>query len=160
MIDVLSNQVFARFGLPNKVHSDRGKAFMNTDIQQFLDVCGVEISHSSKYNPAGNGQNERYNGELQRLIARILKENGLDSIDWEQCLGEALFILRFRVCESTGSSPHDLFFRFRRRYFADSDLKLLPNDADFTMNKGKIQRGSKVFIRNFVLVKKTSTRER
>ena len=154
-IDVLSNQVFARFGLPNKVHSDRGKAFMSTEIQQFLDGCGVEISHSSKHNPAGNGQNERYNGELQRLITRILKENGLDSLDWEHCLGEALFILRSRVCESTGSSPHDLFFRFRRRYFADSDLKLLAKDSDFTMNKGKNQRGSKVFIRNFVRVKKT-----
>ena len=47
------------------------------------------------------------------------------------------------------------FFRFRRRYFADSDLKLLASDADFTMNKSKIQRGSKVFIRNFVRVKKT-----
>ena len=117
VIDVLSNQVFARSGVPNKVHSDRRKAFMSTDIQQFLDGCGVEISHSSKYNPAGNGQNERHKGELQRLITRILKENGLDSIDWEQCLGEALFNLRSRVCESTGSSPHDLFFRFRRRYF-------------------------------------------
>ena len=63
---------------------------MSTDIQQFLDGCGVEFSHSSKYNPAGNGQNGRYNGELQHLITRILKENGLDSIDWEQCLGEAL----------------------------------------------------------------------
>ena len=48
-----------------------------------------------------------------------------------------------------------MFFRFRRHYFADSDVKLLANDADFTMNKGKIQRGSKVFIRNFVRVKKT-----
>ena len=48
-----------------------------------------------------------------------------------------------------------MFFRFRRRYFADSDLKLLANDADFTMNKCKIQRGSKVFIRNVVRVKKT-----
>ena len=128
---------------------------MSTDIQQFVDGCGIEISHSSKYNPAGNGQNERYNGEIQRLITRILKENGLDSLHWEQCLGEAFFILRSRVCESTGSSPHDLFFRFRRRYSADSDLKLLANDADFTMNKGKIQRGSQVFIRNFVRVKKT-----
>ena len=155
VIDVLSNQLFARFGLPNKNHSNRGTAFMSTDIQQLLDGCGIEISHSSKYNPAGNGQNERYNGELARLITRILKENGLDSIDWEQCLGEALFILRSRVCESTGSSPHDLFFRFRRRYFADSDLKLLANDADFTMNKGKFQPGSKVFIRNFVRVIKT-----
>ena len=57
VINVLSNQVFARYGLPNKVHSDRGKAFMSTDIQQFLDGCGIEISHSSKYKPAGNGQN-------------------------------------------------------------------------------------------------------
>ena len=112
MIDVLSNRVFARFGLPNKVHSDRGKAFMSTDIQQFLDGCGVENSYSSKYNPAGDGQNERYNGELQRLILRILKENGVHSIYSEQCLGEAFFILRTRVCESTGSSPHDLFFSF------------------------------------------------
>ena len=120
VIEVLSNQVFARYGLPNKVNSDRKKSFMCTDIQQFLDCCGIEISHSSKYNPAGNGQNERYNGELQRLITRILKENGLDSLHWEQCLREALFILRSRVCESTRSSPHDLFFfRFRRRYFAD-----------------------------------------
>ena len=89
------------------------------------------------------------------MITRILKENGLDSIYWEQCLREALFNLRSRVCGLTGSSPHDLFFRFRRRYFADSDLKLLANDADFTMNKGKTQRGSKVFNRSFVRVKKT-----
>ena len=148
VIDVLSNQVFARYGLPNKVHSDRGKAFMSTDIQQFLDGCGIEISHSSKYNPAGNGQNEGYNGELQRLITRIVRENSLDSLDWQQCLGEALFILRSRVCESSGSSPHDLFFfPFRRRYFAGSDLKLLANDADFRMS-------------NFVRVKRTDPHEK
>ena len=66
-----------------------------------------------------------------------------------------MFILRSRVCESTGSSPHDLFFRFRRSYSGHTDLKLLANDADFTMNKGKIPRGSQVFLRNFVRVKKT-----
>ena len=120
----------------------------------FLDSCSISLTHSSKYNARGNGRNERYNGELQRVMTRILGENGLKPDDWELVVGESLFILRSRICKATGKSPHDMFFSFQRRIFANSkDLDSL--EAPQIVKNKDLKRGSHVLIRNFVRHRKT-----
>jgi hypothetical protein len=108
------------------------------------------LTHSSKYNPRGNSQVERYNGELQRVVRRLLRERQLVEEEWEQVLNEALFICRSMVCESTKRTPHDSFFRFGRKVFPGIGLEYvqIPSESE-------LSRGSPVFVRNFVRRKKS-----
>ena len=54
--------LFAIFGSPAYIHSDRGASFMSEQLRQFLHERRVAISRTTPYNPKGNGQCERYNG--------------------------------------------------------------------------------------------------
>ena len=56
-------QLFSLFGMPSYIHYDhgRGASFMSQQVKEFLNSKGVAMSRSTPYNPAGNGQVERYN---------------------------------------------------------------------------------------------------
>ena len=69
--------LFAIFGLPSYVHSDRGAAFMSRELQQFLTGKGVATSRTTSYNPSGNGQVERFNGTIWKAISTALKSKNL-----------------------------------------------------------------------------------
>ena len=155
LIYVLAKEIFARYGLPTSILADNGSQFISEEFKTFLNSCSISLTHSSKYNPRGNGQNDRYNGELQRVMTRILRENGLKPDDCDFVVGESLFILRSLICEATGKLPHDMFFNFQRRIFANSnDLDSL--EAPQIVKNRDLKRGSHVLIRNFVRHRKTN----
>ncbi|GFV79415.1 retrovirus-related Pol polyprotein from transposon opus [Trichonephila clavipes] len=54
--------IFSIFGMPSFIHSDRGSSFMSHELKSFLTSQGIATSRTTPYNPAGNGQVERYNG--------------------------------------------------------------------------------------------------
>ena len=152
LINILAKEIFARHGLPTSIHADIGSQFISEEFKTFLDSCSISLTHSFKYKPRRNGQNDRYNGELQRVMTRILRENGLKPDDWEIVVGESLFILRSRICEATGKLPHDMFFNVQRRIFANSnDLDSL--EAPQIVKNRDLKRGSHVL--NFVRHRKT-----
>lgn len=47
--------LFAIFGVPAYIHTDRGFAFMSEDLKNFLHERRVAVSRTSPYNPQGNG---------------------------------------------------------------------------------------------------------
>ena len=55
-------QLFALFGTPSFVHSDRGSQFMAEDFDSQLLQWGIALSRTTPYNPQGKGQTEQYNG--------------------------------------------------------------------------------------------------
>ena len=150
VIRVLRDEVFSRYGLPVSVHSDRGPQLMSEEFAQYFRSIGVKLTHSSKYNPRGNGQCERYNGEIQRIMSRVLRQEGLEELDWEGVLPEVLWIMRSVMCQSTGKSPHEAFFQFKRRVFPDGDIGKLVSVDKIDGFPGDLSRGSPVFVRNFV----------
>jgi len=50
------SQIFAVFGLPPYVHSDRAASIMSWELNEYLHSKLVATSHSSPYNPTGNSQ--------------------------------------------------------------------------------------------------------
>ena len=54
-------QLFSLFGMPSFVHNDRAPDFLSGEIKAYLNGRGVATSRTSRYNPRGNGQVERYN---------------------------------------------------------------------------------------------------
>ncbi|QQP58573.1 Uncharacterized protein FKW44_003939, partial [Caligus rogercresseyi] len=108
-------EVFSIFGLPSLVHTDRGKGFMSKELSEFLHKKGVAISHSTPYNPSGNGQIEKYNGVIWKTVQLALKTNGADISSWESVLHDALHSIRSLLCTSTNETPHERMFRHDRK---------------------------------------------
>ena len=57
-------ELFAIFGSPGYIHSDRGTAFMSSELRTFLFQNNVALSRTTPYHPQGNGECERYVGVL------------------------------------------------------------------------------------------------
>ena len=109
------NQLFAIFGMPGFIHNDRAPDFLSDEVKQYLHSKGIATSKTSRYNPRGNGQCERYNGIIWRSINLALKSSNLPLSAWEQVLPDALHSIRSLLCTSTNSTPHERLFNFNRK---------------------------------------------
>ena len=107
--------LFCLVGMPESIHSDRGKAFVSAQFKQFLYERGIALTHSSPYNPRGNSQIERLNGTIWRTIELTLKGRGLETKGWEQVLPDSLHSIRSLLCTSTNKTPHERFYAFSRK---------------------------------------------
>ena len=107
--------LFSLFGMPAFVHSDRGASFMSQELQAFLREKGVATSRTTSYNPAGNGQVERYNGIVWKAVEMSLKSKNLHTKYWQVVLPDVLHSIRSLLCTATNETPHERFFRFPRR---------------------------------------------
>ena len=69
------NQLFAIFGMAAYIHSDRGTLFMSAELVHYLTSKGIATSHTTLYNPRGNGQTERYNVSYGMLLDWLFGQN-------------------------------------------------------------------------------------
>ena len=122
--------LFALFGAPSAIHSDRGTQFESAKLNNFLLRNGVVKSRTTPYHPQGNGQCERINGTILKAISLALRSLGLDKGQWELVLPQALSSIRSLLCTATNEVPHDRMFRFSRTSLS---LQRLP---DFLLNEG------------------------
>ena len=56
------NQLFSIFGMPACVHSERAPSLISRELKDYLFSKGIATSRTSRYNPKGNEQVEKYNG--------------------------------------------------------------------------------------------------
>ena len=122
-------RLFALFGLPSAIHSDRGSNFMSTELRNYLSNLGIAQTRTTPYHPAGNGQCERFNGVLWKSILLTLKSQGKSTAEWEGVLDLVLNASRTLLCTATNENPHERLFRFPRRSQVGTSLPswLVPN---------------------------------
>ena len=104
---VLLNEWFFKFGVPSRIHSDQGRSFESTLIQQLCCLYGVEKSRTTPYHPAGNGQCERFNRTLHNLLRTLPVSR---KRNWPSCLPHVLFCYNTTPHQVTGESPFFLMF--------------------------------------------------
>ncbi|KAL0180472.1 hypothetical protein M9458_022878, partial [Cirrhinus mrigala] len=104
---VLVSEWFCKFGVPARIHSDQGRSFESSLIQQLCRLYQVEKSHTTPWHPAGNGQCERFNRTLHNLL-RTLPSSRKD--DWVSALPQLLFCYNTTPHQVTGESPYFLMF--------------------------------------------------
>jgi len=71
------NSIFSMCGMPEYVHSDRGKSFMSAELVNYLTSRGIASSHSTLYHPISNGQVERYNGIVWKAVRLALASDDI-----------------------------------------------------------------------------------
>ena len=70
---------------------------------------------TTAYNPACNGQVEKYNGTVWKAMTKALKTHSLSMEWWQDILPDALYSLHSLLCTATNCSPHERLFNYKRR---------------------------------------------
>ena len=115
-------EIFSFVGNAGFVHSDRGSSLISHELRTWLISNGISFSNSTKYNPRGNGQVERFNGVVWKGIQLACHSRGLPESHYEQVLHEVLHSQRSLLCTATNSTPHERLFSFERRSASGASL--------------------------------------
>ncbi|GJZ20487.1 reverse transcriptase domain-containing protein [Tanacetum coccineum] len=79
-------QLFARFGVPKALISDRGTYFCNPQLEKALQRYGVTHKLSTEYHPQSNGQTKVTNRAIKHILERSV---GFNPKDWSKKLNDA-----------------------------------------------------------------------
>ena len=97
------NEVIARFGCPYDLHTDQGRNFESEIFSELCRMLEIRKTRTSAGNPRCNGQTERFNRTLVRMIKAYLKGQ---QREWDRNLGCLAAAYRATVHESTGLTPN------------------------------------------------------
>ena len=96
--------IFRTHGLPVSVRSDNGPPFTSKEFDAFLEYQGIEHKKGIPYWPQSNGEVERCN----RTILKVIRIANLEGTDWKRAQESFLFQYRTTPQATTGMSPAEL----------------------------------------------------
>ena len=108
IVETLEKQVFNYFGLPERIHTDRGAQFEGQLMKDLCKLWKVDKSKTTPYHPQGNGVVERGNKDLGNSLRSLLLER--DDEDWDLVLPHLTRSLRGVPHSFTGETPNFLMF--------------------------------------------------
>ena len=77
-------ELFATFGIPNTIHSDRRSGFLSATMSKYLSDMGINMTGTTPYHHKGNGQCERFNGIIWKTVRLLLHSHKLDIFNWKK----------------------------------------------------------------------------
>nr|GFB55011.1 reverse transcriptase domain-containing protein [Tanacetum cinerariifolium] len=99
--------LFARFGTPKAIISDRGTHFCNDKFAKVMSKYGVTHHLATAYHPQTSGQVEVLNRGLKRILERTVKEN---RASWSEKLEDALWAFKTAYKIPIGCTPYKLVY--------------------------------------------------
>ena len=103
--DVLEREVFCKFGICERVHSDQGTQFTGRLWAAMADALGITLTTTPSFNPKSNSV-ERTHRDLGAMLRKAISEN----LDWEEVLPQSLFAINTSPNRSTGVEPFRMVF--------------------------------------------------
>ncbi|GKB43441.1 reverse transcriptase domain-containing protein [Tanacetum coccineum] len=97
--------LFARFGTPRAIISDRGTHFCNDQFAKVMSKYGVTHRLATAYHPQTSGQVEVSNRGLKRILERTVGEN---RASWSDKLDDALWAFHTAFKTPIGCTPYKL----------------------------------------------------
>jgi Integrase core domain len=103
---VLVDRVFAYFGMPLQILTDRGSNFESQLFNSLCQRLGIDHIRTTTNKPSTNDLVERFHRTLNRTLGKVVSDN---QRDWDEHVPYALAAYRATCHESTGYSPNFLF---------------------------------------------------
>ena len=125
----LFNKFIPQFGLPHRIHHDRGGEFNSELFAELHRLGGIEMSNTTPYHPMGNGVVERLNRSLIQMLRSIPES---EKKKWKQHLPSLMFAYNSTTHSTTGYSPFYLMFGRESKLPIDC---LLPFESANISNK-------------------------
>ena len=130
--ETLRNGYFGLFGAPAYLISDQGKAFTGHLISNLCELYGVQKLRTSPYHAQTNGQVERMNQTIIRMIGKLEQDK---KARWSEHLPEMLAAYNGTCSAVTGYSPYFLLFGRKSRMPVDS-----PHQAKMEVSVAAMQK--------------------
>ena len=92
----------SRYGIMDRLHSDRGKEFTAQVIRHLCEFCGVKQTFTSGHAPWSNAQVERANRTVRSLLLTLTRQHRME---WDECLPAVMQAYNSTVHASTGYTP-------------------------------------------------------
>nr|GEV05982.1 hypothetical protein [Tanacetum cinerariifolium] len=100
--------LFAWFGTPRAIISDRGTHFCNDQFAKVMLKYGVTYRLATAYHPQTSGQVEVSNRGLKRILERAVGKN---HASWSDKLDDAFWAFRTAFKTPIGCTPYKLVYR-------------------------------------------------
>ena len=97
------NEYVARWGCPLSIHSDQGRTYESKIFKELCRMLEIRKTRTSVRNPKGNGQSERFNRTLLRMIRAYLCD---EQDEWDLHLGCLAGAYRATPHETTKMTPN------------------------------------------------------
>ena len=95
---ILVNEVIARFGIPNQIHSDQGKQFESKLFKELCQLLQID-KRTTPYHPQSDGMVERFNRTLVTMLSNFVNDH---HTDWDELIPYVLMAYRSCEHETTG----------------------------------------------------------
>ena len=102
----LVDEFFCRFSSPTQLHSDQGRQFELSLIQEVCKLLNIRKSRTTPYHPAGDSLVERFNRTLLHMLCTTVQDHN----DWENCIRPVCMAYNSSTQTTTGFSPFYLMF--------------------------------------------------
>ena len=138
--EMLRNGYFGLFGAPTYLVSEQGKAFTGHLISNLCELYGVQKLRTSPYHAQTNGQVERMNQTIIRMISKLEEDK---KACWSEHLPEMLSAYNGTLSAVTGYSPYFLLFGRKSRMPVDCLFPTLcdsPNQAKMEVSVAAMQK--------------------
>lgn len=106
LIEVLENEVFLMYGVPQYIISDNGSQFIAKSYKKLLSIYSITPWYNSLYHPQNN-PTERVNKVLGTAIRCYVKE---DHRTWDEEITKIGWAIRTAVHEASKFSPYAINF--------------------------------------------------
>jgi len=103
----LYNDFILRFGIPGKFLHDQGKEFDNKLFKCLAKLCNIQRLRTSPYHPQANGQTERMNQTIIKMLSTLPEHH---KTKWKDHVSKLVHAYNCTKHSTTGYSPYYLLF--------------------------------------------------
>ena len=108
-VQVLKNQIFSRFGVPQNIFTDAAQCFKSTRFKAFMKAMEIKATTTTAYNPKANSVIERAHRDLGQMVRALIAAEQ-QRISWEEVVPTAVFAINTATHSATKLSPFQVVF--------------------------------------------------